>query len=187
MHELIKFDKELFLYLNSKHTPWLDPIMSFLSSYIGLAIIAICILFYTAYRCWEWKWVVVTFALFTVGTTNLINNIVKIIIARPRPIHEEVFNDIIHAIEKYDAAYSFFSAHSSSSLALAVFVALATKNRYFTAIVLLWGVSVAYSRIYVGKHYPLDIIVGMIFGSIMAFVGYILFNYYKAIKTGRMH
>jgi Membrane-associated phospholipid phosphatase len=179
MNELITFDKELFLYLNSKHTPWLDPIMSFLSSYFGLAVIALCILIYTMYRCKEWKWSVAVFVSLTVATTNLINNIVKIIIARPRPIHEDAFSDIIHAIEKYDAAYSFFSAHSSTALALAVFAALTAKSRCFTAIVLLWGLGVAYSRIYVGKHYPLDVIVGILFGSIMAFVGYKLFNYYK--------
>lgn len=184
MQQLIEFDKQLFLDINKLHTPLLDPVMLFLSSYEAWGIIAILILLYVFYsKDKAWRWPVLCFMFLSVASTNALNQLVKITIARPRPIHEAIFTDLIHSLEKYDASYSFFSAHSSSSFALAVFALLVVRKKFFTVIVLSWALLVGYSRIYVGKHYPIDVVVGILFGVLMAVVWWKIYMYYKKRKT----
>jgi MFS family permease len=109
MHRIIDFDKQLFLEINRHHQEWLDPVMLFFSSYTAWGIIAFFLLSYVFYVQGEkWRWQTVGFAILCVIATNLFNQLIKIIIARPRPIHEQAFVDLIHAIEKFDASYSFF-------------------------------------------------------------------------------
>lgn len=157
--------------------------MLFFSSYTAWGVIAGLILLYVLYgKPKESRWAVVGFMFMAVASTNLFNQIVKVLVARPRPIHEAVFTDVIHAIEHFDASYSFFSAHSSSSFALAVFASLAIRKRWFTTASLLWAFVVGYSRIYVGKHYPIDVVVGVIFGTLMAIIWWKLYAYYKKQK-----
>jgi Membrane-associated phospholipid phosphatase len=169
MHKIIEFDKELFLTINNKHVEWLDPIMVFFSSYYSWAAIALLLLAYIV-KNGEKKWTLGIFTILTALSTNLTNLLIKTIIARPRPIHEPDFIDIIHSPERYDASYSFFSAHSSTSFSLALFTVLVVSNKYVKALAITWASIVAYSRIYLGKHYPLDVITGILFGVMMAVV-----------------
>ena len=186
MHEIIDFDKQLFLDLNKQNAVWLDPVMLFFSSYTAWGIVAFLILLYVLYtKSKEWRWSVSFFMFMAVASTNLFNQLVKVAVARPRPIHEKVFTDIIHAIEHFDASYSFFSAHSSSSFALAVFASLAVRKKWFTIAVVFWAFVVGYSRIYVGKHYPVDVVVGILFGTLMAIVWWKLYAYYKKRRINK--
>ncbi len=184
MHEIIDFDKQLFLNINKLHEDWLDPFMLFFSSYTAWTVIAILILFFVFYsETKSRRWASIGFLTLVVTATNLLNQLVKVLVERPRPIHEAAFDDIIHAIEKYDASYSFFSAHSSSSFALAVFASLVVRKRWFTFVVVLWAGMVAYSRIYVGKHYPIDVVIGILFGWAMAILGWKFYTYFLKRKT----
>lgn len=184
MHRIIAFDKELFLDINGQHTEWLDPVMLFFSSYTAWGVIAVLIFSYVLYtHAKETRWPVACFLFIAAASTNLLNLFVKELVERPRPIHEAAFANIIHAIEKFDASYSFFSAHSSSSFALAIFASLVVRKRWFTFISVCWAFAVAYSRIYVGKHYPIDVIVGVLFGCLMAVLWLQIYTYYTKRKT----
>lgn len=183
MQRIIDLDKQLFLGINEQHAEWLDPFMLFFSSYTAWGVITFLIFLYVFYsKTKNLRLPVAGFMLMAVASTNLINQLVKIIVARPRPIHEEAFNGIIHAVEKFDDSYSFFSAHSSSSFALAVFALLAVPDKLFRGAVLGWAFIVAYSRIYVGKHYPFDVIAGILFGSLMGLLWWRIYRMYKNRK-----
>lgn len=173
-----QIDKELFLYLNSKHLIWLDPIMITLSSYTLWSIVATSILLVMFFRKGKSGRAASLFLLPSFGFNALINNIIKYIISRPRPIHVDAWDGIIRTLEEYDASYSFFSAHSSNSFCVAVFSSLFFRNKRYSIIISLWAVSVAYSRIYVGKHYPLDVLCGIFFGIFTGILGYKLYEYY---------
>jgi len=184
MREIIEFDKQLFLEINRLHAEYLDSVMLFFSSYYSwVAIVCLILVWMLRLKDRSWRMPIIAFSFLSVISCNLLNQIVKVIVARPRPIHEEIFSDVIHAIEKYDASYSFFSAHSSTSFAIAVFALLVVRKAYFTASVLLWASVVAYSRIYLGKHYPLDVVVGILFGTIIAIICWRLFNVYLKRKS----
>lgn len=186
MHQIIDFDKQLFLDINRQHAEWLDPVMLFFSSYTAWGIIAGLIFLYVLFvKSKERRWLAACFMFFSVAATNLSNQLIKVIVERPRPIHETAFLDVIHAIEKFDTSYSFFSAHSSSSFALAIFASLVVRRNWFTVSTVLWALIVGYSRIYVGKHYPMDVVVGILFGSLMAVFSWKLYCYFKKRKTNK--
>ncbi len=179
---IIDWDKELLLYLNSKHYDWLDPIMLGLSSFTSWTIVCLLIIFFMIYKGGVWRKSAPVFLVFSVGACIVLTNILKLFVARARPIHIEAWSDILHAIEEYESSYSFFSSHSSSSYCMAVFSLLFFRNKIYTCAILSWATAVAYSRIYLAKHYPLDILCGMAFGIMIGILGYKIFERYKASR-----
>lgn len=181
---LIEIDKQIFLFLNSLNREWIDPLMLMLSSYISWTIIfsLLGLLIFLSEK--KFKVVAVLFYIGSVATSTLVTNILKLIIQRPRPIHEQNWQGIIHDIEKYSAAYSFFSSHAATTFCIAMFVLLSVKTKRFIGILaVLWAFGVSYSRIYVGKHYPGDVLVGILFGSLIGYIGYIGYRLFCRYAT----
>lgn len=179
LYRIADWDKELFLYINSHHISWLDPIMLALSSFTSWVSVCFLIIIYMLYRGGKKRVMAPIFMLLTIGINSGINHLVKLFIARPRPLQVEAWQGIIHAIEEYETSYSFFSAHSSNSFSMAIFSLLYFKNKKYSYIILSWATLVAYSRIYVGKHYPADVFCGIAFGIMMGFICFKLFERYR--------
>lgn len=182
LYRIADWDKEVFLFINSQHISWLDPVMLALSSFTSWVSVCILIIIYMLYRGGRWKITAPLFMLLTIGLNSGINHLIKLIIARPRPLQVEAWQGIIHAIEEYETSYSFFSAHSSNSFSMAVFSLLYFKNKKYSYIITIWAALVAYSRIYVGKHYPVDVLCGIAFGIVMGFLCFKLFERYKGTR-----
>lgn len=180
LQRFLEWDKELFLYLNSKHSAYLDPVMLFLSSYTDWIIVSLLMLALIYFKGGIWRKTASAFFLISLGGCVLFTNIIKEIIQRPRPIHNTAWDDIIHAIEDFDSSFSFFSSHSATTFTMAVFFFLFFRiNKLYGCIAIFWAAAVAYSRIYLGKHYPFDVFCGTLFGILMGILGYKLFEYYK--------
>lgn len=179
------WDRELFLYLNSKHTPWLDPIMYLVSTYTAWALVCTSIIVFMVYRDRIWGQRAAVFMLLGVAINSITNNIIKILIMRPRPSNELDLQDIIHQLGDPDNHYSFFSAHSSNSICLALFSTLYFKNKYYGIIIFAWAMTVAYSRIYVGRHYPIDIVCGILFGLLTGWFSDWLYQKYRHKRLNR--
>lgn len=185
LEKIIEWDKELFLLLNGKHIDWLDPVMLFLSSYLNWFLVFFIMLVLIYWKADEWKKTASFFFTLSIGVSALLTNIIKLIIERPRPIHNELWQGSIHAIEKYSNSFSFFSSHSATTFTMATFFFLFfRKNRLYGIIATLWATLVAYSRIYVAKHYPFDVLVGILFGTMIGILGYMLFEQFKKRKNG---
>ena len=182
LYRIADWDKEVFLYINSKNVAWLDPIMLALSSFTSWIIVCALIIGFMIYKGGKWRFSAPVFMLLTIGLNSLFNNLIKLLIARPRPLHVEAWEGIIHAIEANETTFSFFSAHSSNSFSMAVFSLLFFRNKVYSCAIIIWAALVAYSRIYVGKHYPVDVMVGIAFGIMMGFLCYKVFDKYKDRK-----
>ncbi len=180
-----EWDRELFLFLNSKNIPWLDPIMVVLSSYTAWIVVCIVVLGIMIYKDRGRGKVAGIFLIIGVAAALILNNIIKLFIMRPRPGNEDLLQGLFNQLEEAGISYSFFSAHSSSSLCLATFTALYFKNKIYTFAIYAWALAVAYSRIYVGKHYPLDVLVGILFGLLMGWISYKLYSRYQSNKDLR--
>lgn len=179
------WDRDLFLYLNSKHNPWFDPIMYAVSTYTAWMLICVSIIVFMIYRDRIWGKRAAVFMLMGVAMNSITNNIIKILIMRPRPSNEPDLQDIIHQLGDPDNHYSFFSAHSSNSICLALFSTLYFRNKYYGIVIFAWAMTVAYSRIYVGRHYPLDIICGILFGLLTGWISDWLYQMYRNKKTSQ--
>lgn len=175
-----EWDKELFIFLNSKNVPWLDSLMILLSSYTAWILVCFVIILVMVFKDRIRGKFAAMFLVLGVGANLLLNNLIKLVIMRPRPGHEDSLKDIINQLEEAGTSYSFFSAHSSSSMCIAMFSALYFKNKLYSIVAFAWAIAVAYSRIYVGKHYPLDVIVGILFGLL---IGWLAYWAYKKMKN----
>ncbi len=177
-----EWDIDLFTAINGMNQTWLDPVMLFLSSPWSWILLFVVVIFFMLRKSRFWGFREVILILCTVAANSILNNIIKLIIQRPRPCSNELIASTIRSLEDCGTHYSFFSAHSSNAFCLAICTALFFRNRYYSVLIMIWASVVAYSRIYVGKHYPLDVICGIFFGIIMSFAGHYLLKRYREEK-----
>ncbi|MDT0689441.1 phosphatase PAP2 family protein [Salegentibacter sp. F188] len=169
--KLTQWDRELFVYLNSLGIESHDNFWIFVTqpeNWIPLHILFF-ILFFIAYY---WRKAVMTslFLLATVGTTLAFTNLVKGIAIRLRPNNNPDLMEIIRILQE-PTNYSFFSGHASTSFAAVTFIVLVLREKFsWIYLGYIWPLLFVLSRIFVGVHYPSDIIVGAFVGVIMAFL-----------------
>lgn len=176
LEQLLEYDTQLFVFLNSLGTESWDTFwlivtnkLTFIPLYLLLLILV--------YLKFGWKKllliIVVIAALITF--TDQFTNVVKRSVLRFRPCACEEIKDVIRYIaERCSKNRSFFSGHASNSMAAAIFGGLLLKPfyKYLIYILIIWSIIVAYSRIYVGVHFPVDVVCGMIFGVMSGFIFY---------------
>lgn len=174
---LLTYDTELFLFLNNLGTERWDGFWHIVTEKWS-SIPLYAIMLYLVYRHYGWKGtlvVLVSVALMITATDQLAN-LFKYGIERPRPCRVEALQSQMRPLVDGVGCgrFGFFSAHAASSMAAAVFLGLALRKyyRYLPFLLLFWAVIVAYSRIYLGVHYPLDIIAGMFFGGMLGWIFY---------------
>lgn len=171
---LENFDQQLFLFLNQIHSPFFDELMRWIThrfTWIPLYVL----LAYMAFRKTGLKHslIILLSAVVLVTLSDQISvHFFKNIFLRYRPCHNEILKSKIHLINGCGGLYGFVSSHASNSFALAVFMGLILKSFYpkILILLLLWATIVSYSRIYAGVHYPADIIIGVLLGSLLAFL-----------------
>ncbi|MFZ4520702.1 MAG: phosphatase PAP2 family protein [Bacteroidales bacterium] len=169
METIKAFDQAVFLFLNGLNCPFFDQVMVWgTNSNIWLPLYLL--LLYLLIRRYRWQtvWVVLFVALMIIVSDQL-SNIVKEFVARPRPSHEPGLT-AVHTVNGYlGGQMGFYSAHASNNMAIAVFmiVLLGSPFRYFPILMILWAVFMAYTRIYLGVHYPLDVVAGWIAGGLI--------------------
>ncbi len=174
LEQLLQWDQELFLYLNNLGTPTWDWFWIFITHKFA-AIPMYAYLLYLLYKNYNLKTLGITlvFIALLITATDQLANVFKDAFARPRPCKED-FMAQGRFLMDYCGKYGYFSAHAASSTALAIFLGNILKKWYKLAFPLLfiWAMLVSYSRIYVGKHYPGDVITGILIGSIIGFLFY---------------
>jgi len=178
--QLIEYDKELFLFLNNLGSPTWDHFWLIITDELTF-IPLYSVLLFLLYKKFGLKslFIFVVVVALMITFTDQITNVFKRGFERPRPCRAEGVMEYTRFIAKRCGLYGFFSGHSSNSMAAAVFAGLLLKPYYknLIFILLFWSAVVAYSRIYVGVHYPLDIICGLTFGAITGFLFYKLVRY----------
>lgn len=179
---LLTYDTELFLFLNNLGNERWDGFWRVVTekwSSIPVYLLLL-ILVYRQYGLKGTAIILVTVALMITATDQLAN-LFKYGLQRPRPCRVEALQEQMRFIADGCGRYGFFSAHAASTMAAAVFVGLTLRRtyRYLPFLLLFWAVVVAYSRIYLGVHYPLDIITGMFFGGIIGWGFYLLMLWAK--------
>lgn len=173
LQTLKDWDRELFVFLNSLGIERYDGFWLFVtqsSTWIPLFIFFFILIFY--YYRGKKGFTVLFFLFLTSAATLVFTTLVKDYVARLRPNNVESLGLLIRILQT-PTNYSFFSGHASSSFAITTFVVLALRN--FTSwiyIAYLWPLIFVLSRIYVGVHYPSDIIVGAIVGTVFAYIFY---------------
>ena len=164
LEDVIHYDKDLFLWLNNMGSPNWDGFWLFITykwNFVSLAIYATLIgLSYRYYGLKKTLLVLVTMAILIL-TTDQLANFFKYGVQRLRPCHDPEVNTLMRLVkESCGGKFGYFSAHAANSFAVALFFTflLKSKLRYIGIFLMLWAFVVAYSRIYIGVHFPLDVI-----------------------------
>lgn len=108
---------------------------------------------------------------------GLADFVVKPTVARLRPTEEPLIKYAVHVVNNYRAdGFSFFSAHASNTMAIATFFCLVVRNRIFSAFLIFWALTNSWTRLYLGVHYPSDVLVGMAWGAVSGSLVYLLYR-----------
>jgi undecaprenyl-diphosphatase len=185
LEKILALDTQLFIYLNSLGSETYDGLWLIITKQVYWTPFFL-LLFYLIYKKLGVKQTLflLLFVAFLVTATDQITNLFKFAVQRLRPCNNPEINTFIRVVQ-VRTSFSFFSGHAANTMAVATFLYLNFKNefRYF-GLLFLWPLIFAYSRIYLGLHYPLDIISGYLCGLI---TGYLMYKVYQwAIKRKRI-
>lgn len=175
MDELIRLDRELFLFFNGLHTPALDMPMFYLTkTFVWVPFYAALLyLIIRTYKLRSWTWLV-GIALAITLADQITSTLMKPYFARPRPSHEPDLQGLVHIVNGYAGGqYGFASSHAADTFAVAMFFFLLfRKTHRWIGWIFLWACLVTYTRIYLGVHYPGDVLCGAIIGLMAGWLSY---------------
>jgi undecaprenyl-diphosphatase len=175
MEQLLNFDKRLFLFLNGLHTPFLDEIMYFLTETYGwIPMYALLIYLITKKFGIDTLWVLLGVAITILLSDQITSGFMKPYFARLRPTHEPSLEGLIHTVRGYRGGqYGFASSHAANTFGVALFIWLSLRHYYkWIWMIFAWAALMTYTRIYLGVHYPTDILVGGLVGASGGWIGY---------------
>ncbi|BDD08903.1 hypothetical protein FUAX_13350 [Fulvitalea axinellae] len=176
LEHIINADKDLFLYLNGIHNPFWDTIMYYVTKtstwipfYVLLAAFVV-----KKFRKNSWP-VFIGVALVILIADQTASGFMKGYFERLRPCHDPIIGPLVHLVKGCGGKYGFVSSHASNTFGLATFMYLIfPQERKLFRWMFLWAAIVAYSRIYVGVHYPLDILGGAWVGVVAGVIGIVV-------------
>ena len=175
---LNQFDTYLFLHLNGLHTAGLDGLMVLLTERnTWIPFYAVLV----GWLVWRLRWravgVIVLLAGVVAASDQTSSALLKPLTLRLRPCYEIALQPLIHPVLPCGGTYGFASSHAANTFALAMGLWLLFGQRYGGLRWLFgWAALVAYSRIYVGAHYPLDVLAGAGIGTLAAIAGVSLYH-----------
>lgn len=175
------WDRWLFIRINSTWTndflnsvvPWWRDSNTWIPLYLFLTLFAVINF---GWRVWPW---IVFFVLTASLTDQLSSGLIKGLVQRPRPCNDQDFLFHVNALlGGCSGTFSFPSSHATTHFGMAWFAWL-TMKQYFNKwgyLFFFWAATIAYGQVYVGVHYPLDVLGGAVIGSIVGIVTANVFN-----------
>ena len=178
LEKIINLDKELFLFLNNLGSTPFDGFWLFVTKQSNWTPFFFFLLFLVYKKLGSKKTLLLVFTVILILTiTDQTSNFFKDYFQRLRPCNNQDFVGLMRNI-KPSLTFSFFSGHAANSAAVAFFLYLILHKYYkFLGFIIFWPLIFAYSRIYLGLHYPLDIISGYLFGLFFGFLAYKFYGF----------
>ena len=178
LERIIAFDKQLFVFLNGLGSETFDAYWLLITKQIYWTPLFLLVLFILQKRIgWKQTGIVLLFLAFLILLSDQVANLFKNSVQRLRPCNDHEIKDIIRIV-KDSKSFSFFSGHAVNSMGCTVFIFLLFKNQFkYPHLLFLFPLIFAYSRIYLGLHFPLDILTGYVFGVLFGFLFYKLHQF----------
>lgn len=177
--QLIHLDQSVFLFFNGLHCSCADFFFHWVSNrFIWIPLYAILAFFMI--KKWKKKAISIIIALIvSIFISDQSCNLIKECVQRPRPSHEIALDGQVHLVVQPDGTlytggpYGFPSSHAANSITLALYIIFYLgKNKKWIVISMIgWVLLISYSRLYLGVHYPGDLLAGWILGTASAFLG----------------
>ncbi len=177
LEKIISLDKQLLVYLNNLGSETYDSLWLIITKQLYWSPLFLLI-FYLLQKKIGWKkfgyYILFTAVLILICDQTV--NLFKHGFERLRPINDEEIKGLLRIV-KTSKSFSFFSGHATNSMASTVFTFMILRKYYkYSYLLFLFPLIFAYSRIYLGLHFPTDILTGYVFGATMGFVCYKLYS-----------
>ncbi|OFY64132.1 MAG: hypothetical protein A2V64_13025 [Bacteroidetes bacterium RBG_13_43_22] len=175
---LEQLDQQLFLFLNSLNSPFWDNIMYAISGKIIWFPLYLAILVWIGYKHKRKFPVILLFIIIAATLADQLSvQAFKNVFHRLRPCHEPALQGIVHLVNgECGGLYGFVSSHASNAFNVALMSIMFIRKRWFTISIILWAAIIGYSRIYLGVHYPGDVICGSVVGALIGWSVYKLYE-----------
>lgn len=182
LDKIIALDKQLLVYLNSLGSSQFDGFWIFITNQINWFPF-FALVFFILYKKFGWKRFVIAIVLLAllILVADQTCNLFKHYFQRLRPCNTPDIMNLLRQNLPKSSSFSFYSGHATSSMATAVFVFNISRHYHRYAIILfIFPIIFAYSRIYLGLHFPADILVGYLFGI---FYGLLFVKLFYLVST----
>jgi len=181
-------DHQVFLLINGFHSNEADWIMGIISGKLTWIPLYVLLLWGLIKKYRTRAWIpVLALILSVVLADQLSVHAFKNVFERYRPCHNLELQSLVHLLNNHcGGRYGFVSSHAANSFAIAVLSALFFDKRKTTLALIFWAAIVAYSRVYLGVHYPADVFVGGLLGSVIAVVLFYTIQKTKVLKKQKV-
>ncbi len=182
MKNLTDIDTELFVFLNSFNSSFFDELMYYISKFQTWIPLLLLIIYYIL-KTYKGKGfyilggIVIAIILADQSSVELFKNVFQ----RLRPCHNPEIKDVVHIVRGHcGGKYGFVSSHAANTFAVAVFISSFINIKSYKIGLIIWAAIVSYSRIYLGVHYPGDILGGAVLGVLCGLLSFYIVRF--AIK-----
>lgn len=168
-----QIDRSFFLFLNGMHNSFMDVIMFLFTRTETWLIFYLPIIYFIIKKHRAKAVLILLLLALSILVSDQLSVFVKETVKRLRPTHDPTIQHLVHNVLKKGGLYSFFSSHATNTFAVAMFLAMLFKNISFSFLIFSWAFLVSYTRIYIGVHYPFDILTGILAGLL---IGLLIFK-----------
>ena len=201
LERLIHIDTEILLAINGWHAPWADTLMWIISAKetwipLYLLLIGLLVWRYRQPATTRVKWMqkvpacvlmIIVIGLAVGAADFIASGILKDWVARPRPSRVPELEGVLHLVNGYKSGrYGFVSSHAANTMACGLLFSLIWRKKITTCGIMLWVAANCYSRMYLGVHYPLDILGGLIVGALVAWAAFVMLKSLGVVSGERV-
>ena len=201
LERLIHIDTEILLAINGWHAPWADTLMWIVSAKetwipLYLLLIGLLVWRYRQPATTRVKWMqkvpacvlmIIVIGLAVGAADFIASGILKDWVARPRPSRVPELEGVLHLVNGYKSGrYGFVSSHAANTMACGLLFSLIWRKKITTCGLMLWVAANCYSRMYLGVHYPLDILGGLIVGALVAWAAFVMLKSLGVVSGERV-
>jgi len=170
---LEQIDRDILLFINGHHSSFWDSVMWFASSISGwfplYALIIIVLILKFKKQSW---WLLILILPLILLSDQLSSSVIRPLVMRPRPSHTPGLEDLLHYVNNYRGGdYGFVSAHTFNVFSVSFYLFFTTRKeiKWLPYLLFPWACLVAYSRLYLGVHYPSDEVVPFLLSIFLAY------------------
>ncbi len=183
---LLDVDRYILSFFNGSESVFVDGVVTILTSGFTWVLLYLVLFYIVIKNNDTMSQIGITIGcvlLCLLFADGLADGIVKPLVARPRPLNDPFIKHTIDIVAgSYNRQYSFFSAHAANTFSLAIFFSLHFRRKAITVVLVAWSLLNCWTRLYMGMHYPSDIVVGLLWGFCVGGGVWSLFR--RRLKSG---